>query len=123
MDINTLRAVLTRRRVRLLRRHRLVGVQPPQPRSFRRGGQPAVRRRGLEGNDMTDFVSIFWDYYVAVLSIVSIAGCAVLLWTQGRHRIVVQARQDAGHQRPRLGRATCANTRTRCRAGGSSCST
>ena len=39
---------------------------------------------------MTDFVSIFWDYYVAVLSIVSIAGCAVLLWTQGRHRIVVQ---------------------------------
>jgi cytochrome c oxidase cbb3-type subunit 3 len=39
---------------------------------------------------MTDFVSIFWDYYVALLSVISIAGCAVLLWMQGRHRIVVK---------------------------------
>ncbi len=49
---------------------------------------------------MTDFVSIFWDYYVALLSIASIAGCAVLLWMQGRHRIVVKPGQTpdtSGH--------------------------
>ena len=49
---------------------------------------------------MTDFVSIFWDYYVALLSIASIAGCAIFLWMQGRHRIVVQPGQTpetSGH--------------------------
>jgi cytochrome c oxidase cbb3-type subunit 3 len=49
---------------------------------------------------MTDFVSIFWDYYVAILSVAGIAGCALLLWIQSRHRVVVkpgQAPETSGH--------------------------
>ena len=39
----------------------------------------------------SQFVSGFWDYYVAIISIVSVLGCAVLLWYQGR-----QHREGAG---------------------------
>ena len=33
------------------------------------------------------FYSGFWDYYVAIITIVSVVGCAVFLWLQGRQTI------------------------------------
>jgi cytochrome c oxidase cbb3-type subunit 3 len=36
---------------------------------------------------MSDFTSVFWDYYVAILSIVSVVGCAVFLWLQSRRTV------------------------------------
>lgn len=39
------------------------------------------------------FYSAFWDWYIAVISIVSVLGCGLLLWYQGRH--TVKARVDA----------------------------
>lgn len=38
---------------------------------------------------MSDFYSVFWDYYVAILTIVSIVACAWLLWSQGRRRVTI----------------------------------
>ena len=35
---------------------------------------------------MADFTSGFWNVYITVLTLISIAGCALLLWTQSRHR-------------------------------------
>jgi cytochrome c oxidase cbb3-type subunit III len=35
---------------------------------------------------MTDFTSIFWDYYVAIITLVSVLGCAVFLWSQSERR-------------------------------------
>jgi cytochrome c oxidase cbb3-type subunit 3 len=36
---------------------------------------------------MSDFTSGFWNIYIAVLTIVSIAGCGLLLWSQSKTRI------------------------------------
>ncbi|HQR03458.1 MAG: cytochrome-c oxidase, cbb3-type subunit III [Proteobacteria bacterium] len=33
-------------------------------------------------NNTSDFVSDFWTYYISIISIVGIVGCAVLLWMQ-----------------------------------------
>jgi len=38
---------------------------------------------------MSDFYSVFWDYYVAIISIVSVIGCAVFLWMQSKRTIKV----------------------------------
>jgi cytochrome c oxidase cbb3-type subunit 3 len=38
---------------------------------------------------MSDFYNVFWDYYVAIISIVSVIGCAVLLWKQSRSTVKV----------------------------------
>lgn len=35
---------------------------------------------------MSDFVSGFWNVYVVLISLVSIVGCAVFLWSQGKAR-------------------------------------
>ena len=35
---------------------------------------------------MADFTSGFWNVYITVLTLVSIAGCALLLWSQSRHK-------------------------------------
>jgi cytochrome c oxidase cbb3-type subunit 3 len=35
---------------------------------------------------MTDFTSIFWDYYIAIITLVSVIGCAVFLWMQSKPR-------------------------------------
>lgn len=40
---------------------------------------------------MSDFSSLFWDYYVAVLAIVSVLGCAVFLKAQSKRRVAVTA--------------------------------
>jgi hypothetical protein len=36
---------------------------------------------------MSDFTSGFWNWYVALITILGIAGCAILLWTQSRHKV------------------------------------
>lgn len=38
---------------------------------------------------MSDFYSSFWDYYVAILALVSIVGCAVFLKSQSKRRVAV----------------------------------
>ena len=37
---------------------------------------------------MADFTSEFWNYYVALISLVSMAGCGVFLWLQSRKRVL-----------------------------------
>jgi cytochrome c oxidase cbb3-type subunit 3 len=43
---------------------------------------------------MADFTSEFWNFYVIILTIISIAACAVLLYALSRHKI--KPGQDAG---------------------------
>lgn len=43
---------------------------------------------------MTDFTSIFWDYYIAIITIVSVVGCGVFLWSQSKVRVKVGAQAD-----------------------------
>jgi cytochrome c oxidase cbb3-type subunit 3 len=40
---------------------------------------------------MSDFSSIFWDYYVAIIAFVSVVGCAVFLKAQSKRRVAVTA--------------------------------
>ncbi|HEY8609540.1 MAG TPA: cytochrome-c oxidase, cbb3-type subunit III [Noviherbaspirillum sp.] len=44
---------------------------------------------------MADFTSGFWSIYVAVLTVIGIAGCALLLWQQSKAKIVIEAGQGA----------------------------
>ncbi len=37
---------------------------------------------------MSDFTSNFWDSYITILTLLSIAGCALLLWSQSKHKVV-----------------------------------
>ncbi|HXF46580.1 MAG TPA: cytochrome-c oxidase, cbb3-type subunit III, partial [Burkholderiaceae bacterium] len=49
---------------------------------------------------MSDFYSVFWDYYVAIISVASVIGCAVFLKVQSRRRVVVapgQQPETTGH--------------------------
>lgn len=51
---------------------------------------------------MSDFYSGFWDYYVALISVVSVVGCGVFLWLQTRRTLKVQLNergepQTTGH--------------------------
>lgn len=43
---------------------------------------------------MTDFTSIFWDYYVAIITAVSVIGCGVFLWSQSERRVKVGSGPD-----------------------------
>jgi cytochrome c oxidase cbb3-type subunit 3 len=43
---------------------------------------------------MTDFTSIFWDYYIAIITIVSVVGCGVFLWSQSKVRVKVGTQAD-----------------------------
>jgi cytochrome c oxidase cbb3-type subunit 3 len=36
---------------------------------------------------MSDFVNSFWDLFIVVLSVLSISGCALLLWSQSVHKL------------------------------------
>jgi len=40
---------------------------------------------------MADFTSDFWSIYVAVLTVLGIAGCLILLWAQSKAKIVTPA--------------------------------
>lgn len=44
----------------------------------------------------SSFYSVFWDYYIAILSLASIVGCAVFLWMQSRRRILAKTEGAAG---------------------------
>lgn len=43
---------------------------------------------------MTDFTSVFWDYYVAIVTLVSVVGCGVFLWSQSKRRVKVGSGPD-----------------------------
>jgi cytochrome c oxidase cbb3-type subunit 3 len=45
---------------------------------------------------MADFTNGFWDYYIGVITLLSIVGCGVLLWSQSVHR-VQGAVPEGGH--------------------------
>ncbi len=50
----------------------------------------------------SQFYSAFWDYYIAIITIVSVIGCAVFLWLQGRRTVKAQINakgdiQTTGH--------------------------
>ncbi|HJV74295.1 MAG TPA: cytochrome-c oxidase, cbb3-type subunit III [Noviherbaspirillum sp.] len=38
---------------------------------------------------MADFTSEFWSFYISVLTLVGIAGCALLLWAQSKAKVTV----------------------------------
>ena len=40
---------------------------------------------------MADFFNDFWHYYVAVITVLSIAGCAILLWSQSKFKVRLDA--------------------------------
>lgn len=44
---------------------------------------------------MSDFYSAFWDYYVAILAVASILGCAVFLKLQSSRKVVVKDSGEA----------------------------
>ncbi|MFC4933387.1 cytochrome-c oxidase, cbb3-type subunit III [Massilia sp. GCM10023247] len=50
---------------------------------------------------MADFTSGFWDWYIVVITVLSIAGCAILLWSQSKHRVKLgadgQPQKTTGH--------------------------
>ena len=46
---------------------------------------------------MSDFTGSFWSYYVAGLTLVSIAACLLLLWVTARTKGVVRADNTTGH--------------------------
>ena len=46
---------------------------------------------------MSDFTSDLWSYYVAVITLVSIAACAVLLWAMTTQRVPSQQVETMGH--------------------------
>jgi cytochrome c oxidase cbb3-type subunit 3 len=49
---------------------------------------------------MSDFYSVFWDYYVAIITAVSVIGCGVFLWMQSKRRVKLvegQEPETTGH--------------------------
>jgi cytochrome c oxidase cbb3-type subunit 3 len=40
---------------------------------------------------MADFTSGFWDLYIGIITLLSIAGCALLLWSQSVHKVMPRA--------------------------------
>lgn len=45
---------------------------------------------------MSDFVSDFWSFYVAIVTLASIAGCGLLLFLTGRMRVKASAKAPSG---------------------------
>lgn len=43
---------------------------------------------------MSDFYSVFWDYYVAIITVVSVIGCGVFLWMQSKRRVKLVAGEE-----------------------------
>ena len=44
---------------------------------------------------MSDFTSEFWSFYVAALTLIGIAACAVLLWSQSTQRVKIEEGKPA----------------------------
>ncbi len=36
---------------------------------------------------MSDFTSGFWNYYIAAFTLLGVIGCAILLWSQSKHKV------------------------------------
>jgi cytochrome c oxidase cbb3-type subunit III len=36
---------------------------------------------------MADFTNGFWDLYIAIITVLAIAGCGILLWSQSTHKV------------------------------------
>jgi cytochrome c oxidase cbb3-type subunit 3 len=45
---------------------------------------------------MADFTNSFWDLYITVLTLLSITGCGLLLWSQSRYKLKLTAAKDGG---------------------------
>jgi len=43
---------------------------------------------------MSDFTSVFWDYFIGITTLVSVIGCAVFLWSQSKQRVKVGSGPD-----------------------------
>jgi cytochrome c oxidase cbb3-type subunit 3 len=43
---------------------------------------------------MSDFASPFWDYYISVITVVSVIGCGLFLWSQSKRRVKVGGGPD-----------------------------
>ncbi|MDB5756430.1 MAG: ccoP [Massilia sp.] len=46
---------------------------------------------------MADFTNGFWDYYIGIITLLSIFGCGVLLWSQSIHRVKAGGDGTTGH--------------------------
>ena len=50
---------------------------------------------------MSDFTSGFWNWYVALITVLSIVGCGLLLWSQSKHKVRIgtdgQPEKTTGH--------------------------
>jgi len=50
---------------------------------------------------MSDFTDGFWNWYIALITVLSIAGCAILLWSQSTHKAQLgadgQPEKTTGH--------------------------
>ncbi len=46
---------------------------------------------------MADFTNAFWDHYIVVLTLLGIAGCAWLLWSQSTHKQAPGSGETTGH--------------------------
>ena len=50
---------------------------------------------------MSDFTSGFWNWYVALITVLSILGCGLLLWSQSKHKVRIgqdgQPEKTTGH--------------------------
>ncbi|MES2150959.1 MAG: cytochrome-c oxidase, cbb3-type subunit III [Pseudomonadota bacterium] len=46
---------------------------------------------------MADFTNGFWDWYITVLTVLSIAGCGLLLWSQSFHKVEAGSDGTTGH--------------------------
>ncbi|CAH0177587.1 Cbb3-type cytochrome c oxidase subunit CcoP [Massilia sp. Bi118] len=50
---------------------------------------------------MSDFTSGFWNWYVALITVLSILGCGILLWSQSRYKVRLgadgQPEKTTGH--------------------------
>jgi cytochrome c oxidase cbb3-type subunit 3 len=45
---------------------------------------------------MADFFNRFWDFYIVIITLLSILGCGLLLWSQSVHRVKAQADGSPG---------------------------
>ncbi|MEH6434797.1 cytochrome-c oxidase, cbb3-type subunit III [Massilia sp. DD77] len=43
---------------------------------------------------MADFFNGFWHWYIAVITVLSIVGCGILLWSQSVHKVKLDARGE-----------------------------
>ena len=46
---------------------------------------------------MADFTSGFWDLYIGIITLLAIAGCGVLLWSQSSHKVKAGSDGTTGH--------------------------